>query len=670
MSQFVRRRAWCALVLTAVVAGLGATAPVAASTQPSTGSSGEITEASDAVPGQYIVTLRADKPVRRTAAQLANEHDGDVLDLYRYSLRGFSVEMSRADALALSEEPGVVAVEEDGQVHAVTTQTSPTWGLDRIDQRNLPLDSSFTYTETGAGVTAFIIDTGIRVTHTEFGGRASIGTDTVGGSGNDCNGHGTHVAGTVGGSTYGVAKSVSLVAVRVLNCAGSGSNAGVIAGVDWVTAHHSGPSVANMSLGGSVSTALDTAVRNSIASGVTYAVAAGNSNTNACNGSPARTAEALTVGATTSSDARSSFSNYGSCVDLFAPGSSITSAWRTSDTATNTISGTSMAAPHVAGVAAAYLQSHPTATAAQVATALVGNATPGKVTNPGTGSPNRLLYEGTDSAPPPPPPPANDAFANGQVISGASGSATGATGNATKEAGEPNHAGNAGGHSIWFRWTAPSDGSITVDTVGSNYDTLLAAYTGSAVNGLTVRASNDDITSGSNVQSRITFSVLAGTTYHVAVDGWNGASGNVTLNWTFTGTGPPPPGGPANDAFANGELLSGTSGSTAGTTVDATKETGEPNHAGNPGGHSVWYRWTAPASGLLTVNLAGSDFDTLLAVYTGTAVNALTSRAANDDFGGPQSRLSVKVTAGSTYRIAVDGKAGAQGAVALSWSLA
>ena len=292
-------------------------------------------------------------------------------------------------------------------MHAFPSQTPATWGLDRIDQRDLPLNNTYNYNQTGQAVHAYIIDTGMRATHQQFTGRVGNGADFVGdGQGtNDCHGHGTHVAGTTGGTTYGVAKLVTLHAVRVLNCQGSGTNSGVIAGVDWVTANHGSPAVANMSLGGGISTALDSAVNNSVNSGVSYAVAAGNSNANACNSSPARAPAANTVGSTTSTDARSSFSNFGTCLDIFAPGSSITSAWNTSDTATNTISGTSMASPHVAGAIALYLQTNPGASPSTVTNALIANSTLNHVTNAGSGSPNRLLYSLFGGPPPPPPPP-------------------------------------------------------------------------------------------------------------------------------------------------------------------------------------------------------------------------------------------------------------------------
>ena len=254
--------------------------------------------------------------------------------LYSKALNGFSVELTEAEAVAISEDPRVAFVEEDSVMETQVTQTNPPWGLDRIGQRNLPLNNTYSYTTTGAGVNVYVIDTGIRLTHTQFGGRAFAAFDALGGNAVDCNGHGTHVAGTIGGSTYGVAKSVRLFAVRVLSCSGSGSTSGVIAGVDWVTANRINPAVANMSLGGGASSALDNAVRNSIASGVTYAIAAGNSNTNAANSSPARVAEAITVGSSTRTDARSSFSNFGTVVDVYAPGSAILSAYHTSNTAT------------------------------------------------------------------------------------------------------------------------------------------------------------------------------------------------------------------------------------------------------------------------------------------------------------------------------------------------
>jgi subtilisin family serine protease len=348
----------------------------------------------------YIVVLNPD--VAR-AADVALEHArryGVKVDyVYENALKGFAISLPPQAAQALAHDPRVAYVEADAEVRADTVQPGATWGLDRIDQ-SAGLSTTFSYTSTGSGVTAYVIDTGILFSHSEFGGRASTGYDAVtsGGSAVDCNGHGTHVSGTIGGATYGVAKSVNLVAVRVLGCNGSGSTSGVIAGIDWVTGNHQSgqPAVANMSLGGSASTALDTAVRRSIADGVSYAIAAGNGNIfgiaqNACNSSPARVAEAMTISATDKTDRKASWANYGDCVDWFAPGVSITSAWYTNNTATNTISGTSMATPHTAGVAALYLAGDPSASPATVRSALYSKTTKGIVTSSRTVN-NNLLF--------------------------------------------------------------------------------------------------------------------------------------------------------------------------------------------------------------------------------------------------------------------------------------
>ncbi|MFI8510961.1 S8 family peptidase [Streptomyces sp. NPDC085460] len=363
--------------------------------------------AEGAIAGSYIVTLEDSAPAETAEGRaVAAEYGAKIKKTYTSALNGYSVELSEAQAKKLAADPAVKSVAQNRVFSINATQPNPpSWGLDRIDQRALPLNQSYTYPDTaGQGVTAYIIDTGVRISHSDFGGRAFNGFDAVDNDNvsQDGNGHGTHVAGTVAGSAYGVAKKAKIVGVRVLDNNGSGTTAGVVAGIDWVTRNAVKPAVANMSLGGGADATLDAAVRNSIASGVTYAVAAGNSNANASNYSPARVSEALTVGSTTSTDARSSFSNYGSVVDIFAPGSSITSAWHTGDSATNTISGTSMASPHVAGAAALYLGDNPTATPAQVGTALVNAATPNVVTNPGSGSPNRLLYVGGGGTTPPP----------------------------------------------------------------------------------------------------------------------------------------------------------------------------------------------------------------------------------------------------------------------------
>ncbi len=345
------------------------------------------------VPGQFIVTVRDGAD----ATTVASDHGVQPRYVYSHALNGFAGSMSDAARDGLLRDARVSRVEPDGIAYASTTQSGATWGLDRSDQRALPLSTTYSYTNTGSGVNAYIIDTGIRLTHSEFGGRAVSGYDAVdGGSADDCNGHGTHVAGTVGGAAYGIAKGVKLVAVRVLDCGGSGTWSGVIAGMDWVTANHVKPATANMSLGGGANTSVDDAARRMIAAGVATGIAAGNGNQggrqqDACNSSPARVAEAMTIGATGKTDAKTSWSNYGNCVDWFAPGSGITSAWYTSDVATNTISGTSMATPHVVGVAALYLQSNPGASAQTVRDALYANTTKGIVTSSSTAN-NHLLF--------------------------------------------------------------------------------------------------------------------------------------------------------------------------------------------------------------------------------------------------------------------------------------
>lgn len=367
-----------------------------------------------AVADRYIVVFKngvvgqvTGSRIQDVAVRVTAKHGGRVSHHYQHALRGLAMQLSRAERESLAADSEVAYIVPDGVVTAIADQSNATWGIDRIDQRALPLNQTYSYLADGAGVHAYIIDTGINAAHTEFANgpsgasRVAAGYDFIDSDSDptDCNGHGTHVAGTVAGTTYGVAKQATLHAVRVLNCSGSGTFSGVIAGIDWVTANHIGPAVANMSLGGSFNQAVNDAVTNSIASGVTYAIAAGNSSADACGHSPAATPNALTVGATDSTDTRASYSNYGTCVDIFAPGSSITSSWYTSTTATNTISGTSMASPHVAGVAALYLGLNPTAAPAQVASVLTSRSTAGAVLSPGTGSPNRLLYSGNLDAP-------------------------------------------------------------------------------------------------------------------------------------------------------------------------------------------------------------------------------------------------------------------------------
>ncbi|WP_312880311.1 S8 family peptidase [Actinokineospora xionganensis] len=403
-----------AVAVTAAAATVGATFALAV---PATAAEAQILNenSANAIKDSYIVMLKdgQSRAVATSADSLGRKYGGKVGFTYESALRGFSVTMSAAQARKLAADPAVASIEQDRTIKLLTDQPNPpSWGLDRVDQRDLPLNSNYSYATGASNVTAYVIDTGINYNHADFGGRASLGTDvfTDGQAGKDCQGHGTHVAGTVGGKTFGVAKEVKLKAVRVLNCQGGGSVSGMAKGVDWVTANAVLPAVANMSLytgtKNEPSTVLDTAVKNSIAKGVTYAVAAGNFGDDSCQYSPQRVSETINVMASNKTDGRVSnslwSSSYGTCSDLFAPGDSIVSASHSSTTGSSTKSGTSMAAPHVAGAAALYLAANPTATPKQVHDALIANATSGKVTNAGTGSPNKLLFVGGGGDVPPP----------------------------------------------------------------------------------------------------------------------------------------------------------------------------------------------------------------------------------------------------------------------------
>ncbi|WP_043173756.1 S8 family peptidase [Streptomyces sp. NRRL B-24484] len=400
----IRRRtlavAAAATAATAVAATLAVTS--ADATPPPTG---EVrAAAAEPIAGRYLVVfkdagdaLQQAAAVAPAAARIARERGGTVRTVFDTVLHGYAAEMTAAQAQRVAADPAVAYVEQDAVQHrSAGQQNPPSWGLDRIDQRNLPLDHSYGYSTTASDVTVYLVDSGLRTTHAQFQGRASIGVDEVGDGrqGTDCLGHGTHVAGTVGGRDYGVAKGVKLVAVRVTDCNDSAATSAIVAAADWITKNAVKPAVVNMSINGGVSATEDKAIKRSIASGVTWVVSSGNGNSDACKNSPGDIAEAIVVNNATSDDKRRSDSNWGSCTDLFAPGTDIVSAWNTGDSATKSLTGTSMAAPHVTGAAALYLAAHPGATPAQVQSALLSAATTGKIGNAGNGTPNRLLYTG------------------------------------------------------------------------------------------------------------------------------------------------------------------------------------------------------------------------------------------------------------------------------------
>jgi subtilisin family serine protease len=682
----------------------------------------------DSIPNRYIITVRrGTNPTTRAA--LVSALADNVVATYRHALDGYAVELNASELKAIKDLPGIATIEQDQVITLdqitddITTngvQTGAPWGLDRLDQVSLPLDNTYVDRHDGDGVTAYIIDTGI-TPHVDFGDRLVAGQnfytdDQSSTNTDDCNGHGTHVAGTVGGSVHGVAKNVTLVPVRVFGCSGSTSTSTIVSAIDWVIADHDAgvPAVSNMSLGGGASASTDLATRNMVADGIISAVAAGNSNQNACYSSPAREPLAITVAASTSSDARASFSNFGSCVDVFAPGQSILSTWiggSSPSTATNTISGTSMASPHVAGAAAVLWGLDPTADANAVTSTLLSSYTPDKISNPGTDSPNRLLYlvpgDGTPPGAPTDPvavnvdgtvtvswtapvdtgtgevssytvtplnssnqastptctwtsgplqcsigglragtwtfivraanpwgssdPSAasnsitidttNDDWAGARALSGLTGTLTDSNSGATTEPGEPTQEFGYGQATKWFKYTPTSTGSLTIDTHGSRFDTVLGVYTGSAVNALTLVEKNDDSSNNGTwtLQSRVNFTATASTTYWIRVNSYSNTTGTIILNWDLEATCTP--GSVSNDQFCT---ALGLSGATDSHTVDTTTATVQPNEPGS-GTKSVWYTYSPDTDGTLEIARPTTPGATWLEVYTGSAVDSLTA---------------------------------------------
>jgi serine protease len=509
---------------------------------------------------------------------LANDYNVSVVKNFGSALNGVLINASAKQITELQNDPKIKYIEQDQimsitpQVSIAGDQASPTWGLDRIDQRDLPLDNNYHYDYDGTGVTAYVVDTGVLNSHNEFGGRASSGYDFIDNDSDatDCNGHGTHVAGTIGGSTYGVAKNVNIVGVRVLNCSGSGSNSGVISGINWVKNNASGPSVANMSLGGGASQATDDAVNAAVAAGISFVVAAGNDNSNACNYSPARAADAITVGSTTSSDARSSFSNYGTCLDIYAPGSSITSAWYTSNSATNTISGTSMAAPHVAGVAAVYLNETPNMTPTQVTGMLSSRASNGKVSDAKTGSPNALLYSLAGSCEPDcPPSPGDTELFDEQTVS---------------------TAGAQGSETHYFIKVPANASSLTINLAGGTGDADIYVSQGTKP---TMTSYQCRPFKNGNSES-CNFTNPAAGKWYVMVQGYSAfANANLTADYAVGGgtscTG--------SDCLVNGVPRTGLSGASSSQT---------------------FYKVIVPANKTLNVAMSGGSGDTDLYVKAGS----------------------------------------------------
>jgi subtilisin-like proprotein convertase family protein len=620
------RRSSALALAVAAVAPLSLVACFPAASDQSGEPTSKLVRVANPVAGQYIVVLAQPQGARAMAPtevvnvseQLLAPLAAKPMQQFTAALQGFAVaELTEQQALELAADARVAYVQENGMVSIDATQANPpSWGLDRVDQNALPLNQSYTYNADGTGVTAYIIDTGIRSTHNDFGGRVGTGFTSIndGQGTNDCQGHGTHVAGTVGSATYGVAKNVQLIPVRVLNCQGSGTDAEVIAGVDWVAANRTGPSVANMSLGGDASPALDTSIANLVNAGVTTVVAAGNETQDACNVSPAREPLAITVGSSTQTDARSSFSNFGSCVDIFGPGSSIRSTSNGSNTATATLSGTSMASPHVAGVAALYLSTTPSATPAQVVSALTSNASAGRLSGV-NGSPNLLVYTGFigGGGGNTPPTVSFTAPAAGATVSGT----------ITVSA----SAADADGTVASVRFNLP-DGSVVTDTTAPYSTTWNTATVADGARTLSVTATDN---AGATASASRSVTVT------------NGGGGGTCIDGTFNAAGLPVA-IPDNDATGVTSSLAVTGAGNVSTLALSL------NISHTYRGDLI-VTLTSPAGIVFTVsNRAGGSADNL--ILTAQAITA---------FAG-------QVAAG-TWQLKVQDRAGADVGNLNSWSL-
>ena len=673
------------------------------------GSTGQVLAREEMVADHILVTLQEGEDPAVLLHHL-NLADGSIeavspdpaVPLYRLHLPAATLEAVPAALASLDKTTGsVVSAEPDFIRQGLLVPNDPKyldgtlWGLNQGNDADIDAPEAWDVRTAALEIIVAVIDTGIRYTHQDLVANAwtnpgEIAGDRLDNDGNgyvddvrgidaynrdgdpmDDQGHGTHCAGTIGATgnngigLTGVAWGVRLMALKFLSSTGSGSDSDAVTCIDY--ARLKGAKVLSCSWGGGgAGTSLQAAIERARTAGILMVAAAGNeSNNNDLNPSyPASYPHdnIISVASTTSTDALSSFSNYGATsVDLGAPGSSIYSTVSSSDTAYATYSGTSMATPHVSGALALLAAQYPTDPYTSLISRLLNGTDPiaaltGKARAGRLNVAKALVSTNT----PPLVRPANDNFAAAAAVAGTSWSRTGTSLNATAETGEPSHAGQAPGSSIWYVWTAPASGAATVSTAGSGFDTVLAVYSGSSLGGLMEIAANDNPASGSTAAA-VSFQAVAGTVYRIAVDGKGGASGSVSLTGSVAGVTP------INDAFASSTSTSGSSFSVAGSNVGATREAREPNHASVSGGKSVWWRWTAPANGRLVLVTAGSNYDTVLAVYTGDRVDRLRAVASNDDISAsdPASRVSFSVKAGVTYRIAVDGYQGAAGAIQL-----